>query len=318
MSASNLRWVMVLALAMAAAPMTASAQDAEEAEQADEAPADPAPAPDEEEIEATPPADADPPPVSEAPPEPVRPPPARVASPPPSSTTTTTHRHTATETGRVSTGAVPGGRAASNVPAEPEEEEEEGDGRDVDFIWFEIEGGISNVNLIAFRDANFASVATGEEAAFEELSGTGPFAGLGVGFRVFILAVGARFTYANYQNFDIGNLGGDVTIRLPIPIVEPYARVGFGYAWQGQANYSNPSMSTTTVFGWSFDSALGLDIYLANWFTIGAGVGLNVLNMGRQRDPSQPCMGATDICPDEPGDAVGYQLRGFGQIGFRF
>lgn len=235
---------------------------------------------------------------------------ARVATPARTTTSATTRTRTATEPGRVSTGGA-------RVVEEEEEPEPEGDGRDVDFIWFELEGGVSSVDLIAFRDANFASIAAGEPA-FDNLRGTGPMAGLGVGFRVYWLTVGARGTYANYQNFDIGTIGGDVALRLPIPVVEPYARVGFGYAWQGQANYRNPTMSATTVYGWSFDAALGIDIYLVKWFTIGAGAGLNLLNMSRQSDPTQPCMGVTDICPGNPGDAVGYQLRGFIQVGLRF
>ena len=224
--------------------------------------------------------------------------------------TTTRRTHTATEPGRVSTGGA--------APlAEEEEPEPEGDGRDVDFIWFELEGGVSTVDLIAFRDTNFVSLAAGEPA-FDNLRGTGPMAGLGVGFRIYWLTVGARGTYANYQNFDIGTIGGDLALRFPIPVVEPYIRAGLGYAWQGQANYRDPAMSATTVYGWSFDAALGVDIYLANWFTIGAGAGLNLRHMSRQSDPRQPCMGATDICPGNPGDAVGYQLRGFIQVGFRF
>lgn len=215
--------------------------------------------------------------------------------------------HAARERDRVSTGDA--------APAPEPEPEEEEDGRDVDFIWFEFEGGISHVDLIAFQGGDAFGAPN---SLFAEVQGTGPFVGLGVGFRVFILSIGARITYANYQNFDIGNLGGDVTLRLPIPLIEPYVRVGAGYAWQGQANYSDPAMSATTVYGWSFDSALGLDLYLARWFTLGAGVGLNLLNMSRQSDPTADCMGAADICPDEPGDAVGYQLRGFVQVGFRF
>jgi hypothetical protein len=268
--------------------------------------------------EAAPPPSDTPPPVVEAPttpppspPPPVRTTPSTTSSGPAASAPPT---HAARETGRVSTG----GAAPVSERVEVEVEEES-DGRDVDFIWFELEGGISSVDLIAFQGGDsFGSPGS----AFQDIQGTGPFAGLGVGFRVFILSIGARVTYANYQNFDIGNIGGDITLRLPIPVVEPYVRVGAGYAWQGQANYSDPAMSATTVYGWSFDSALGLDIYLANWFTIGAGVGLNLLNMSRQAVTSvgmDDCESSpTNICLNEPGDAVGYQLRGFLQIGFRF
>jgi hypothetical protein len=217
--------------------------------------------------------------------------------------------------GAASGASIDGGPSPTAAEAA---EEEDGDGRDVDYLWIEVEGGVSDANLVAFTDSNFVSAAAGGTPLFQEVRGTGPFVGAGLGFRIFVFSIGARATYANYQNFDLGTLGGELTIRLPIPVIEPYARVGFGYAWQGQANYANPAMSSTSVYGWSFDAALGLDVYLVEWFTIGAGIGLNLLNMSRQRDPTMPCMGPTDICPGNPGDAVGYQLRGFVQVGFRF
>ena len=220
-------------------------------------------------------------------------------------------------TSTASAHASAGTTGAATAAASEEEEEEEDDGRDVDFLWIEIEGGVSTANLVAFSQQNFSGGgATATAPSFNEVSGVGPFAGLGVGFRVYFIAVGARATLASYPGFEIGNIGGDVQLRLPVPVVEPYIRVGFGYAWQGSANYTNASASTTTTTGWSFDSALGLDIFLANWFTLGAGAGLNLLNLTRQSDPTVDCMGLTDFCPQQEGDAIGYQLRFFVQVGF--
>ncbi len=215
---------------------------------------------------------------------------------------------------------------AGTAPPPAEEEEDEGDGRDVDFLWIEAFGGVANVNLVAFRGGGtFSGTSTDgtSTSVFDEVSGTGPMVGAALGFRVYWIAVGARFNYASYDVFQIGTVGGEIALRLPIPVVEPYARVGFGYAWQGDANYAVTTggvtaRPSTTVYGWAFNAALGLDIFLANWFTIGAGVGLDVLNMGRQTDPTTTCMGVTDFCPSKPGDAVGYQISGFGQIGFHF
>lgn len=208
------------------------------------------------------------------------------------------------------------------VAPPPPEPPPEGDGRDVDFIWLEAFGGVANVNLVAFQNSNFSDAAgSGGSTVFNEVNATGPMIGGALGFRVYWLAIGARTTFASYSTFQIGTVGGEVALRFPIPVVEPYIRVGFGYAWQGDSNYmvttggvtTNPA---TTVYGWAFNAALGLDIFLANWFTIGAGVGLDVLNMTRQSDPRMSCMGVTDFCPSRSGDAVGYQLSGFGQIGF--
>lgn len=199
-----------------------------------------------------------------------------------------------------------------------EEEEEEGDGRDYDVLWIELQGGVSYANLVQFQNQNFADVAGGA-SVFNEVYGTGPAVGLGVGFRVWWLAIGARASVAVYETFQIGTIGGEATLRLPIPVVEPWVRVGFGYGWQGDAQYqSGSSTYSTTTYGWVFQSGLGLDIYLTSWFTLGAGVGLDILNLTRQRDPSAMCMGATDVCPSRNGDALGYQLKGLATVGFHF
>lgn len=238
------------------------------------------------------------------------------------STSSTGHTSASTPLASSGTSASPPPSGAGTAPPP----EDEGDGRDVDFLWIEAFGGIANVNLVAFNGAGTFSGSSTDgtsTSVFDEVTGTGPMVGAALGFRVYWIAVGARFNYASYNVFQIGTVGGEVALRLPIPVVEPYARVGFGYAWQGDANYAVTTggvtaRPSTTVYGWAFNAALGLDIFLANWFTIGAGVGLDVLNMGRQTDPSMTCMGVTDFCPSKPGDAVGYQISGFGQIGFHF
>jgi hypothetical protein len=230
------------------------------------------------------------------------------------STSTTTPRSTSTHPVSTSTTSTTSATTPRTAPTE-DEPEPEGDGRDVDFIWLEVEGGVSYVNLVAFRNANFAG---GDTDVFREVTGTGPMVGAAAGFRIYWLAIGARVTFASYQVFQIGTVGADVQLRFPIPIFEPYIRVGAGYAWEGEASYSNPAMSSTNVSGWSFDAALGFDIFLTNWLTIGAGAGFDLLNMTRQRDPSQPCMGVTDFCPMRDGDSIGFQIRGFAQAALHF
>lgn len=235
---------------------------------------------------------------------------------------------TTTRSGAAPTSTGPDGATApviDPVTAPPargaaaeEEEEEEGDGRDVDYLWIEAQGGISNVNLVQFQNQNFADVAAGAPV-FSEVYGTGPAVGAGVGFRLWWIAVGARMSFASYDTFQVGTIGGEVTLRLPVPVVEPWVRVGFGYGWQGEASYAAGTTShQTTTYGWTFQSGVGVDIYLVNWLTIGAGFGLDILNMTRQRDPSATCMGLTDVCPMQNGDALGLQLKGLATVGLRF
>ncbi len=199
---------------------------------------------------------------------------------------------------------------------------EDDDGRKVDFFWLELQGGISYVNLVAFSQTQFSGGgASVTVPGFNEVEGSGPSIGVGAGFRVFWFGIGARATYAFYPGFEIGTVGGEVTLRLPVPIVEPWIRVGAGYAWQGNGNYSSMTMSVspaTTVYGWNVNGGLGLDVFITWWLAIGVGLELDLLNMTRQSDPTAMCMGVTEFCPREQGDALGGQARGFVTLAFHF
>lgn len=249
------------------------------------------------------------------------------------SSTTASTASTGTHTGSTATGSGTGSTAAHGTGATgtgatgtgatpPAREREEGDGRDVDFLWIEAEGGISSVDLIAFSGNN--NFAPGDPA-FRETSGVGPYGALGLGFRVYWFALGARGTFAGYNGFQIGTVGGDAQLRIPIWIFDLYVRAGAGYAWQGDASYSasgtavgSVNVNSTTVWGWSFDAAAGLDIFLANWITLGAGIALDVLNMTRHGSPDATVTDPLRFNPQQNGDAVGYQLRGFAQLGLHF
>lgn len=283
----RLETFLVLALL---APSFAQAQTTSDA-------ADPA----EEEEEAAPPPSAStaserpPPPTSGATPRP-EPAPARSSAPPPRAA------------GTANAPALP------QPAAREEEEEEEEDGGDpYDFLWIDLAAAVSYVDMRALDSSNYYP-------EFVRLSGIGPAGVLGLGFRIEFIAVGVRATYASYgDGFDVGTATGEITLMLPIPIVKPWFRAGFGFGWHGDGNFDAPTDSQTTVFGFAFNGAAGLDIYLAEWFSIGAGLSVDVLNMNRQRyngtmsiDPSM----AGEVRFEETGDAVGIQIRG--QAGVTF
>lgn len=133
------------------------------------------------------------------------------------------------------------------------------------------------------------------------------FGGAALGFRIYFLTLGARATIASYFGFEIGTAGLDVALHLPIPLISPYLRVGLGYAWMGDADWSDPGLSSTDVHGLYADVGLGLNIKLARILSIGAGFDAAFLNLGRQsiRDGGT----ISDVNLEESGDAVGFQLR---------
>lgn len=184
-------------------------------------------------------------------------------------------------------------------------EDEDDDGRDSDILWIEAFVGYSYANLIQFRQENFLP-----EAATLESSGY--TAGGAAGFRVKFLMIGARAGIGAYDGFDIGTILAEIHLRLPVPVVEPYIRAGFGFAWLGTVNYDSPKDSETTVNGLAVDAGLGLDVYLGDYFAVGGGIDASFLNMTRQ-SIAMGC-NAGDCSPttvdlEEDGDSIGLQIR---------
>lgn len=196
----------------------------------------------------------------------------------------------------------------------PPPEEEEGDGRSADVFWLEVGGGYAYADLIQFSQDNFIPGA-------QELKGSGFMGTIAAGFKIYIITIGARASLSSFSDFDLGTAVLDVALRLPVPLVEPYARVGFGYGWVGAANYTEPSNSDTSVFGLVGEAGAGVDIYLGEFVAIGAGFDLAFLNLTRQR-VDEGCGGGNCMIEtinfEESGDAVGFSLRAHAHASLHF
>ena len=218
-------------------------------------------------------------------------------------------------------GAPAGTPGYAQMIIREEEEEEEDEGDPYDFLWIELMGGVSYVDLRAIDQNNYYPT-------FVKLSGIGPMGGLALGFRIEFLSFGVRGALAHYDDgFDVGTAVAEVTLALPIPIVKPFIRVGFGMGWHGDSDVENslgemgaryPDNVQTTVFGFAFSGAVGLDIYLAHWFSIGAAATVDILNMNRQstEEPIEDPMDVSEVRFEETGDAVGIQARGQAVVTF--
>ncbi|MCU0674259.1 MAG: porin family protein [Myxococcota bacterium] len=205
---------------------------------------------------------------------------------------------------RRTTSATPPREQVLADDSDPDEEDEDEDSWGV--FYLQALGGYSFANVVQFSQENFVPEAT-------ELSGSGLFGGVGAGFRIYWITLGAQATLASYFGFELGTVGLDVGLHLPIPVVQPYLRVGIGYAWMGDADYSAPMLSRTDVYGYAIDAGLGLDIKLARFLSLGAGFDAAFLNMTRQALTDGNVAGV-DI--QEDGDAVGLQIRLHAQLTF--
>lgn len=192
----------------------------------------------------------------------------------------------------------------SREPAPTTDEDEDEDEDSWGVFYLQALAGYSFANVVQFSQENFVPEAT-------DLQGSGLYGGLGLGFRLYWITLGAQATLASYFGFEIGTAGLDVALHLPIPVVQPYLRVGIGYAWMGDADYTDPMLSQTDVYGYAIDAGLGLDIKLARFLSLGAGFDAAFLNMTRQ---SLSDGNVTGVDIQEDGDAVGLQIRLHAQL----
>jgi hypothetical protein len=246
--------------------------------------------------------------------------PASTGASSPSSTTSpspTTDATTPTTTnGSSSTRSAPAPSRATTTPrsrppgdAEDVEEEEE---EEWGAFYIQLLGGYSYANVISFSQANFLPET-------ERVEGSGFFGGAGLGFRVHILTFGAQATLASYaptadDGFELGTVIGTIGLHLPVPGIQPYFRVGAGYAWMGKANYADPGISETRVYGFVIEGGFGVDIKLGRAISLGLGVDAAYLNLGRQSASEVGMIDDVDF--EEDGDAVGYQVRGHVHLTF--
>lgn len=208
---------------------------------------------------------------------------------------------------------------ATSTPSTSEAAAPEDSGPSAIGAWLELQGAYTYANLVAFSQTQFSGGGMSATVpSFAEVRGEGVGLGVGAGLRLWWLTLGTRLNYGVYSGFEISTWTGELGLRFPLGILEPYLRVGFGYAWQTNGNYQDPtgSVRSSNVYGWVVEGQVGLDFRLASFFSIGAGVGVDLLNLTRQSDPTAMCMAVTDFCPRNQGDAFGFSARGFGQIGF--
>lgn len=220
--------------------------------------------------------------------------------------TTTAPDGTRTETRRTERAAETAAPAPAPRAAEPAAEP-----RRSEILWLEAIGGYGFVNMRAISYKNlYPSVVP--------LSGSGFGAGVAAGVRLSIITLGGRATLGSYSGFEVGTAAAEITLRIPTPVVEPYVRAGFGYGWLGTANYDYPRRSETSVYGYVFQGAVGLDIYLGKVVAIGGGFDVDILSLARQplTVGSGTVPPGVDLTKD--GNAVGLQLRGHVAVSLHF
>ncbi len=159
-------------------------------------------------------------------------------------------------------------------PARPRRHRHEDDSnREFDLLWVGAEVGRSVVDLkmVSYDDLLPSQIDVRE---------TGLGFGAAAGIRVKFLSAGLHLAVGQFKEFDIWAINLDGQLRIPLGSIEPYLRLGIGYAFLG-AFSGQVDMEGVSVDGWDVQAGFGLDLYPSDFFSLGAGADFTVLNLSR-------------------------------------
>lgn len=261
---------------------------------------------------------SDPPPPSDAPDfpregssfesDPVAPSPAQTAA---------TSDDVATTSVEPPATSVPAAVAATPPPVPAEtaaaaESSDDDDEDDSEHFWFDIALGYSWINLVALDQSNFAPEP-------QTLTSTGPTIEGGLGVELSIIRLGLAGSYSRYKSFDVATAELDLTLVIPVPLVEPYIEAGIGYGWIRNVDETNMDLATSGIVpirGIAIDLGLGLDIKISDLIQFGVNVDASILNLQRQRATELGTITNVDFTRE--GTAVGLQVHGAARLTFQF
>lgn len=186
---------------------------------------------------------------------------------------------------------------------------EEDSGRGLTWVWAEVGGGFEHVGLQTFNVDEQAF-----SAGFIETSASGAVIDGGLGVRLLFLTLGARARMGFFSPWQLGRIGGEVGLRIPIGRVEPRFDAGFGYAALTGVSATTGNAIDTNINGFYGRLGAGIDVFPVNWLSVGGGVSWELLGLTRPGLSVSDIAGLEDTAEDDPeaAGAVALSAEGSG------
>lgn len=181
----------------------------------------------------------------------------------------------------------------SVTEAQLQKGDREDSGRGLEFVWLNGEVGMQHLGLQTFKANDIV------DANVVKTTQTGPVYGVGAGVRLVFLTVGARFRLANFDQYQLWTLAGELGIRIPLGDLEPYFTLGGGYAKLGsfdanQLSSSGIDAGAVDITGYTIRGGFGIDYYLSSAFSLGVNLTGDVVGLTRPGvDPRKISTGGT-------------------------
>lgn len=200
-----------------------------------------------------------------------------------------------------------------------ERAEREDSGRGLEFVWLNAEAGYEYLALQSFQANNLV------DAGIVADNGSAFAFGVGAGVRLVFLTLGARFRLAQFSDWDLWTLNGEIALHVPLGVLEPSFSFGAGYASLGAFDLGNAAagFDTEGVDVSGFDARVGaaLDWYINPLLSIGAQSSFDLLVLYRNAAPP------SSLPVDSPelrevyardGDGIGIGVTVTGVVGLHF
>ncbi|RYZ10162.1 MAG: hypothetical protein EOO73_00875 [Myxococcales bacterium] len=170
---------------------------------------------------------------------------------------------------------------AENAAPSPEQELEKADredaGRGLEWIWLNAEVGAQHLGLQTLKADGLV------DPKLVKTTQTGLLYGAGIGARILVFTVGARFRMGTFKDWQLWTLDAEGGFRIPIGSLEPYVNVAAGYASLGSPSTDAPAASKANVRGVHARVGAGVDYYLSNTFSVGGNLSGDLLFLSRSK-----------------------------------
>ena len=169
-----------------------------------------------------------------------------------------------------------------------DESKEKDSGRGTTWFWLEAEGGFQHIGLETFEvdESNLT-------AGFVSNTASGPYVGAALGVQLLFLRLGPRLRVGFFDNWNMLSIGGELGLRFPLGVLEPYVNLGGGYTALGSYGDGLALLpSSVDISGFNLRVGGGLDFFIGNVLSLGATASWEFMGLTR------PGVSLADVDPN--------------------
>lgn len=178
-----------------------------------------------------------------------------------------------------STGSYSSNTESYPVATDMDRAEHENSGRGLEWVWLNSEVGFEAVSLQTFKANDLV------DAKFISDKSSGLVYGAGLGVRLIVFTLGARFRLGTLSDWDLWSLNLEAGFHIPLGNFEPYFTFSGGYssigAFSGKNIGTKINSSHVDITGYDIRLGGGLDYYVTPAFSVGAAISGDFLGLSR-------------------------------------